>query len=58
MAAPAAVDRELRGVRREQHCRGFLYLVRDRFTGTTFVAQRLRLATVTTSQRFSDFTPL
>ena len=39
----AAPDRRLQNVRRELHCRGYLYLVRDRFSGTTLVAQKLRL---------------
>lgn len=38
-----ASDRPLRGFHRELSSRGYLYLVRDRFTGTTLVAQRLRL---------------
>ena len=39
----AMVDRPLRGIRPELYSRGLLYLVRDRFTGTTLVSQRLRL---------------
>jgi|Transcript_61340 hypothetical protein len=39
-----AVDRPLaRRPARELYTRGFLYLVRDRFSGTTLVAQRLKL---------------
>ena len=37
------VDLPLRSVQRELHTRGYLYLVHDKFTGTTLVAQTLRL---------------
>ena len=41
--AAVASDRPLLAFHRELHTRGLLYLVHDRFTGSTIVSQRLRL---------------
>jgi hypothetical protein len=43
----APVDtHKLRGIDREIYSRGFLYIITDRFTGRTLVAQRLRAAAI------------